>query len=188
MKKDVKINSNYYQKYILAFIFKEKIPLLYPNNLHCVKFHENKASSHISKSTALFWEKTRDEIGIEAIPFKCIPPKTPDVSFMDSYAFGLLHDIQRLWMDYGRLWRRSREKINLDSLKNSFLSWKTRCNMILQQKWYQTEHIRKWNSYIYYAYIRIFNKNIALQNRGKNLWTSSVVWCGIYSTFSYPAL
>ena len=57
VEKNVKINWDYHQKYILTPIFKEEIPPLYPNNLHSVKFHQDKDPSHTSKSTALFFEK-----------------------------------------------------------------------------------------------------------------------------------
>lgn len=148
VEKNVKINSDYYQKYVLTPIFKEDIPSLYPNNLHCVKFHQDKATSHTSKSTALFFEKMRNETGIEAIPFKCIPPKSPDVSPMDYCAFGLLKQalykrhpktLDGLWKIVVEEWN----KINLDILRKALLSWKSRCNMIVQQKGYQIEHIRK---------------------------------------------
>lgn len=83
VEKNVKINSDYYQKYVLTPIFKKYIPSLYPNNLQCVKFHQDRASSHTSTSTALFFVKMRNETEIEAIPFKCIPLKSSDVSTMD---------------------------------------------------------------------------------------------------------
>ena len=56
LEKTVKINSVYYQKYILTLIFKEKILLLYPNNLQCVKLYQDKVPSHTFKSTAVFFE------------------------------------------------------------------------------------------------------------------------------------
>ena len=67
------------QKHILTPIFKEEIPSHYPNNLHCVMCHQYKAPSHTSKSTVLIFEKMRNETEIEAISFKCIPPKSSDV-------------------------------------------------------------------------------------------------------------
>lgn len=71
-------------------IFKGEIPTLFANNVHCTKFNEEKASSCTSKSTASFFEKMRNETGTEAIPFKCIPHESPDVSLMNYFAFGLL--------------------------------------------------------------------------------------------------
>ena len=73
------------QKYILTPISKEEIPSLYPNKHHCIKFLHDKAQSHISKFTALSFEKMRNETKIEGISFKCIPPKSFDVSPMDYY-------------------------------------------------------------------------------------------------------
>ena len=57
-------------------MLKEEIPFLYPNNLHNVKFNQDKAPRHASKPTALFLEKNRNETRIEDILFKCIPLKS----------------------------------------------------------------------------------------------------------------
>lgn len=88
----------------------------------------------------------RNEIGIEFIPFKCIPLKSLDVSPVDRCAFGLLKlftsGIPKHWMDCGRLWLKSATKINLSVLRKAFLSFKSRFNMKVQQMDYQTEHIR----------------------------------------------
>ena len=54
-KKNVKMNSYYYQKYILTHFFKDKILSLYPNNLHCVKVNQDKAPSYAYKSTDFFF-------------------------------------------------------------------------------------------------------------------------------------
>ena len=55
VEKNIKINLYYYQKYILASIFKEEIQSLYPNYLQYVKFHQEKAPSHTYKPTSLFF-------------------------------------------------------------------------------------------------------------------------------------
>ena len=122
------MNSYYYQKYILTHFFKDKILSLYPNNLHCVKVNQDKAPSYAYKSTAfifLFFEKMRNETRIEAIHFKCIPFKFPDVSLMDYYAFGLIKQAlfkQQLWKIANEEWN----KINFDMSRNFLLFWESR--------------------------------------------------------------
>ncbi|GBM51342.1 hypothetical protein AVEN_110799-1 [Araneus ventricosus] len=88
--KNVKINSTYYQEKVLHPIFTEEIPFLYPNDFQRVKLHQDKAASHTSKSTTALHEKMETDTCIAYIPFQHIPAKSPDVSPMDYFAFGLL--------------------------------------------------------------------------------------------------
>ena len=44
----------------------------------------------IPLNLVLYYYLMKNETGIEAIPFKCIPPKSPDVSSMDYCAFRIL--------------------------------------------------------------------------------------------------
>ncbi|GBM86860.1 hypothetical protein AVEN_223908-1 [Araneus ventricosus] len=71
-------------------MFTEEIPFLYPNDFQRVKFHQDKATNHTSKSTTAFLEKKRTDTGIAFIPFQHIPENSPDVSYMDYCAFGLM--------------------------------------------------------------------------------------------------
>jgi hypothetical protein len=146
--KNVKINSAYYQTNVLTPIYKEDIPSLYANNLEKVELHQDKASSHTSKSTAIFLEKMQIETGIKSIPFKHIPAKSPDVAPMDYCAFGLLKQglYKRRPKTLAGLWKAVEEewnKIPIFVLRKALLSWKTRCQMIVQRQGYQIEHIRK---------------------------------------------
>ena len=116
------VNEDYYQIYILTLIFKKETPSLFSNNLHCVKFLQNKAPSHASKPTSIFFEKIRNETKIKTIPFKWISPKFPDVFSMGYCAFGLLKRVifkrhpkilDRLWNIVKVKWNNN----NLDILK-----------------------------------------------------------------------
>ena len=83
--------------------------------------------SHTSQSTALFFEKKRNETGIEAVPFKCIPPKFPDVFPVDYCAFLLLKRTLFKWhpKTLDGLWKIVKEKwskIILDGFRNSFFA------------------------------------------------------------------
>ena len=70
VEKNVKINWDYHQKYILTPIFKEEILSFCANILPYVKFHQDKAQSHISKSIAPLFEKMGNETRIETIRFQ----------------------------------------------------------------------------------------------------------------------
>ena len=145
--KNVKINSTYYQKHILLPFFKHEIPSLYPQCHQSVGLHQDKASSHTSQSTVNFLEKMERETGIRAIPFTHIPAKSPDVSPMDFYAFGLLKSAlsKRRPTTLHGLWKTVQEewaKIPLSILQKTLLSWKLRCRKVVQNKGYQIEHLK----------------------------------------------
>lgn len=148
VEKNVKINSSYYQEKVLRPIFTEEIPLLYPNDFQRVKLHQDKATSHTSKTTTAFLEKMKTDTGIAYIPFQHIPAKSPDVSPMDYCAFGLLKralskrkptTIDGLWKVVEEEWK----AIPLEILRKALLSWKSRCRLIVQKKGYQIEHLKK---------------------------------------------
>ena len=74
--KNTKINSTYYQDNVLRPLFEEEIPKLYGNRSNCVYLHQDKASSHTSHSTAIFFENICARTGINVIPFSHIPVKS----------------------------------------------------------------------------------------------------------------
>ena len=79
-----KIIEKYFKEISKKYLFR-------PMDFDEVELHQDKASSHTSKSTTLFLEKLRNETGIKAIPFGHIPVKSPDASSpMDFCAFGQL--------------------------------------------------------------------------------------------------
>ena len=55
-----------------------------------MKFHKDKAVSHISKSTTSSLEKMKIDTSIEYIPFQAIPTKSPKVLITDYCIFDLV--------------------------------------------------------------------------------------------------
>jgi hypothetical protein len=110
-----------------------------------VKLHQDKASSHTSKSTINFLNQKKISTGISYIPFSDIPAKSPDISPMDFCGFGLLKQALRkrkpttldgLWKACKQCW----EEIPLQTLQKSLISWKYRCRLIVQRKGYHIEN------------------------------------------------
>ena len=82
------------------------------------------------------------------IHFLHIPAKSPDVSPIDHCAFGLLKrafskprptTIVGLWKDVEEEWK----SIPLEILRKAFLSWKSRCRLVVQKQDCLTEHFKK---------------------------------------------
>lgn len=150
VEKNVKINSKYYQEHILSPIFLNEIPSLYPQCHQSVRLHQDKASSHTSKSTVNFLKEMEQKTGIKAVPFTDIPTKSPDVSPMDFCAFGLLKSAlsKRRPKTLTGLWKAVQEewdRIPLLTLQKALLSWKLRCRKIVQNKGCQIEHLKHKN-------------------------------------------
>lgn len=51
------MDSVYYHKCIIIPFLKIDVISFYPNNLYCLKFQQDKATSHTFASTALYFEK-----------------------------------------------------------------------------------------------------------------------------------
>ncbi|KFM73915.1 hypothetical protein X975_19894, partial [Stegodyphus mimosarum] len=110
----------------------------------CVRLHQDKASSHTSKSTVNFLKEIEQKTGIEAIPFIDISTKSPDVSPMNFCAFGLLKTAlsKRCPKTLTGLWKAVPEKLNripLLTLPKVLLSWKLLCRKVVQNKGCQIE-------------------------------------------------
>ena len=136
MKKNIKINSKYYQEHILSPIFLDEIPSLYPQGHQSVELHQDKASSHTSKSTVNFLKEMEQKTLIKTIPFTDIPTKSPDASPMDFCAFGLLKSAlsKRPLITLTGLWKAVQEewdRIPLLTLQKALLSWKLQCRKIV---------------------------------------------------------
>jgi hypothetical protein len=146
---NTKVNSEYYQSHVLGPIWHNEIPKLYGSEVNKVWFHQDKASSHTSHSTALFLHNLSMQTGINAIPFSSIPVKSPDAAPMDFACFGLLKRALRkrrattldgLWKVVMDEWN----KLDLTILRRSLLSWKIRCRAIAKNQGKQIEHIKHY--------------------------------------------
>ena len=147
--KNTKVNFGYYQANVVAPVYRHDIPHLYGRDQNRVWVHQDKASSHTSRSTRLFLQHMADETGIRAIPFTDIPVKSPDASPMDFCAFGLLkralshrrpRTIEGLWKACQEEWLR----LDMTTLRASLLQWKLRCRAIAKMQGHQIEHSRWW--------------------------------------------
>lgn len=149
VEKNVKVNSLYYQTNVLDPIYHTEIPALYGTDANMVWLHQDKASSHTSRSTVAYLQQLHQETGIRAIPFEDIPVKSPDASPMDFCAFGLLkralasrrpRSLSGLWKAYREEW----DALDMTSLRRSLLQWKLRCRAIVGMHGHQIEHDRRW--------------------------------------------
>jgi len=84
------MNADYYIKNILTPLVDKDIPSLYPGELHKVKIHHDKTTSHTAQKTAAYAEAVRQKFKIDIIKNSLIPVKSPDVSPMDYFGFGYL--------------------------------------------------------------------------------------------------
>ncbi|GFW21733.1 uncharacterized protein TNCV_2529321 [Trichonephila clavipes] len=75
---------------VLESMFEEEIPTLYGKGIDKVEFRMDKVSDHTSKSTAAHLAKKETERGLKCIPLDEMRVKSPYVSAMDFWAFGLL--------------------------------------------------------------------------------------------------
>jgi hypothetical protein len=149
--KNTKINSTYYQTNVLAPLFTQEIPNLYGVEKNKVWLHQDKASSHTSKTTRKYLREMEETTGIRSIPFEDIPVKSPDASPMDFCGFGLLkralgrrrpRTVEGLWKACQQEWM----NIDLAVLQRSLLHWKIRCRAIVHQQGHQIEHNRWWRN------------------------------------------
>ena len=149
VEKKAKVNSQYYQDEVLTPIYHTEIPALYGRDKNKVWVHQDKASSHTSRSTLAFLQRMEQETGIHAIPLSNIPVKYPDASPMDFCAFELLkralgsrhpRTIDGLWKACKEEW----ELLDMTALCKSLLQWKLRRRAIAQMKGHQIEHDRWW--------------------------------------------
>lgn len=149
VNKNTKINSTYYQDNVLTPIYTKDVPALYGTMSNKVFIHQDKASSHTSKSTRQFLTRMEEETGIHAVPFTDIPVKSPDASPMDFCAFGLLKRAlgDRRPRTLDGLWKACKEewsRIDMAVLQRSLLQWKLRCRAIAVMQGHQIEHDRWW--------------------------------------------
>jgi len=134
---NVKINADYYVKYVLKPIIEKFIPSLYPSEVHKIFLHHDKASSHTTSKTQQYLEQARANFGINFISNTEIPVKSPDASPLDFYGFGFLKQklfykkpktLIGLWKACKTVW----SGISTEDLTSVFDSWKRRCRQIVK--------------------------------------------------------
>ena len=113
-------------------------------------FHQDKATSHFSRSNLNFLENLSSETGIRYIPKRHIPVKSPNAAPMDFCVFGLLKRSigKRKAKTLNSLWKILEDEWNKLSpviLQKSLLSWKHRCRAIVKNQGYQIEHDKNHN-------------------------------------------
>jgi hypothetical protein len=145
--KKVKINSDYYIKYVIEPYY-EEIKRLYPKKeLSKTYFHHDRASSHVSKKTLKKLDQLQESTGIRYISPCHTPVKSPDIAPMDFSMFGILKT--RLWKYKPRtvtgLWNASKKvwkNIPMPMVRNTLMSWKKRCRLVVKRKGSHIENIR----------------------------------------------
>lgn len=147
----VKINAEYYVEYVLKPLFRDHLPRLYPNDMHNVFFHHDKASSHTADLTTAYLEKMKTELGISYLEKQDIPVKCPDGSPLDFFGFGYLK--QKLFPRKARtmegVWKIAQEvwsQLDLPLIKSVFNSWKIRLRLITARDGQQIEHTKAIHS------------------------------------------
>lgn len=144
-----KVNSAYFQQYVMDPLYDQHIPRLYGNDSSNVVIHMDKASSHTSRSSCQYYDRKKRECGIGVIPFDSIPVKSPDASPLDYCGFGLLkyglakrrpRTVQGLWKAANEVW----DSIPQAVLSRSLLQWKLRCRAIVACHGRHIEHNRWW--------------------------------------------
>ncbi|UYV69740.1 IKK1 [Cordylochernes scorpioides] len=143
----VKVNSEFYIECVLKPVI-EQLKDLYPGEMDKVFLHHDKASSHTSNKTQQFLQEMKDTLGLNFIRNSDIPVKSPDVSPLDFYGFGMLK--QRLFNRRPKteagLWKAAQEEwsnVSLSKVKEVFAAWKVRCREIAKKKGKHIEHMKK---------------------------------------------
>jgi len=129
-------------------LLETEVPKLYPGELEKVIVHHDKASSHTAKRTANYSANLKQRLGITIIPNSEIPVKSPDLSPMDFFGFGLLK--QRLFKRRVRsldgLWKVLKEewsKIPPKTIDNVMRVWKNRLSLVRKTNGLHVEPVSK---------------------------------------------
>ena len=151
--KNVKVNSVNYVDYVLKPYFEKYLPVLYPNEMHKILLHHDKASSHTSKYTTQYLNKMRAKHGLNFISKEIIPVKGPDISPLDFYGFGYLKQrakqckattLKGLW----NFWKNSKnskkvwDEITPEMCTKVFRSWKVRLFYVYRRDGGHIEHLK----------------------------------------------
>jgi hypothetical protein len=144
---NVKICGQYCVDHVLRPIIEKFIPYLYPNEMHKVFLHHDKASSHTCNITQRYLEEASAKFGIRYIKNSRIMVKSPDGSPLDFYGFGNLK--QKLYSTkvttLNGLWKKAKEiwnSISKTEVDRVYGSWKRRCRLIHKKSGNHIEHTK----------------------------------------------
>lgn len=147
VQKSAKINSTYYCKHILKPIYRNISKLYVKSDYKHIWFHQDCAPSHFSRETFETLEKLKSKYGINYIPKKDIPVKSPDIAIMDFCVFGLLKQaihkripstLDELWKVVKQEWRR----LPMVSIRRALMAWKYRCRRVVQRCGQHIENVK----------------------------------------------
>ena len=88
--KNTKISADTYIEYVLKPIVNIHLLKLYPNEMHKIFWHHNKATAHTAENTQQYLRDIQTKYDITFIQNKDIPVKSPDCSPMDFFGFRFL--------------------------------------------------------------------------------------------------
>ena len=151
VRTNCKINSKYYVDNVLKRFLEEEIPKLYPGELDKVFIHHDAASSHTAKFTQAYAADLKRRTGMTIISNKDIPVKSPDISPMDFYGFGVLKQrlkhrrartVPGLWKVMNSEWN----QIGVETCRKVFGSWKRRLRAVAKLNGEHIEHVKKIHS------------------------------------------
>ena len=145
---NVKINAQNYIDFVLKPYFEEYLPKLYPNEMHKIIFHHDKASSHTANITTLYLQEQQRKYGLSFLSKENIPVKGPDISPLDFYGFGYLKQkakscrattMKGLW----KFWNKTWSSVTPEKCLDVFKSWKIRLGWVYKMDGGHIEHIPK---------------------------------------------
>jgi hypothetical protein len=147
----VKINAEFYINNVLKPLIETHLPKLYPQEMHKLFIHHDKASSHTAAKTIQYMEEVKQRIGVTFISKSEIPVKSPDCSPMDFFGFGLLK--QKL---FGRrsstlngIWKAVQEewlKVDVVMAQKVFQNWKRRLRLVAKMSGEHIENTKQIHS------------------------------------------
>ena len=146
--KNVKISSEVYVNMVLKPYFEQYIPNLYPNDIHKVIFHHDKASSHTSNFTTAYLNQLKHEKRINFISKEDIPVKGADISPLDFFGFGFLKQkansckattLNGVWKFRRKTW----SEVSPEMCMEVFRAWKLRLGHVSRSDGGHIEHLKK---------------------------------------------
>lgn len=144
----VKVTGQYYVDYVLRPILEEFVPNLYPEELHKVFLHHDKATSHTCRFTQEYLRNLQLRTAIDFIRNEDIPVKSPDASPLDFFGFGFLKQklfdrrartMDGVWKVLQALWR----SISVQDVQKVYKAWKRRCRLVYTNDGEHIEHVHQ---------------------------------------------